>query len=163
MMFAELLFVVDIPGFDDYSISECGIVYCWRSKNFISVFVSDDGYKMVHLYDDIGKDFKKRIHILLAEAYIHNTNNLPIVDHINRNILDNSLSNLRWCNYIQSSQNTSKRKSKTSSRYRGVCLYKKQDSKNDEIFQGTLRLDRQARKFRVSRSLACPPHAADTI
>jgi hypothetical protein len=124
-MFTELLFVVDIPGFDDYSISECGRVYCWSKKNFISVFVNNDGYKRVHIKDNEGKDFNKRLHRPIAETYIPNQNNLPIVDHINHDILDNSLINLRWCNYIQSSQNKSKTKSKTSSKYRGVCWDKR--------------------------------------
>jgi len=39
-----------------------------------------------------------RIHRLLAIQYIPNPDNLPQIDHIDRNKLNNDLSNLRWVN-----------------------------------------------------------------
>ena len=36
------------------------------------------------------------VHRLLAEAFIPNIDNKPTVDHIDRNRLNNDLSNLRW-------------------------------------------------------------------
>ena len=44
-----------------------------------------------------------------------------VIDHINRNVLDNRKSNLRHCLPAQNSQNRNKLKNK-SSRYMGVCL-----------------------------------------
>lgn len=38
------------------------------------------------------------IHRLIAEAFIPNPHNYPMIDHINTNRIDNSISNLRWCN-----------------------------------------------------------------
>jgi hypothetical protein len=52
----------------------------------------------------IRKNFS--IHRLVAKAFIENPNNLPTVDHIDRNKANNSVSNLRWANY--STQNLNK-------------------------------------------------------
>jgi hypothetical protein len=119
----ELIFVVDIPGFKDYGISECGTVYSYRLKRFPVLSVRK-GYSQVNLADNTGKRFKKSVHILIARAYIPNPNRLPFIDHINRDRLDNSLSNLRWCTCQENNQNASKKSSVTSSKYRGVSWNK---------------------------------------
>jgi hypothetical protein len=140
MTFAELLFVVDIPGFDDYGISEDGRVYSWRWKRFVKIGVTK-GYNSVMLVDNQGERFKKEIHRLLAVTYIPNTDNHPIVDHINRDSLDNSISNLRWVTYNQSIYNRSKFSSTTSSKYIGVHWYNR-----DSKWKATVMIDNK-RKY----------------
>jgi len=46
-----------------------------------------------------------RIHRLLAIQYIPNPDNLPEIDHIDRNTLNNDLSNLRWCDRTTNANN----------------------------------------------------------
>jgi len=47
------------------------------------------------------------MHRLVAQAFLKNESNLPIVDHINSHTVDYRIENLRWCSY--SENNTGKR------------------------------------------------------
>lgn len=62
------------------------------------------GYKRVSLCNNgIIKYYS--IHRLVAEAFIPNEENKPTVDHIDRNISNNCVSNLRWATYKEQNAN----------------------------------------------------------
>ena len=86
-----------IPGFEGYyKISEQGEVYSIRQSKFLKPRMSQDGYKRVALCVD-GKRYEHRVARLVAMTYLDNPNNLPQVNHINFNTLDDYFSNLEWC------------------------------------------------------------------
>ena len=61
------------------------------------------GYKRIH---SRGKFYP--VHRLVAEAFLPNPDNKPTVDHINRDKLDNRVSNLRWASWFEQAHNTEK-------------------------------------------------------
>ena len=56
------------------------------------------GYREVGLSKD-GKQKYHLIHKLVAEAFINNPNQLPVVNHIDGCKTNNDISNLEWCTY----------------------------------------------------------------
>tara|TARA_R110000744_G_scaffold326431_1_gene432223 strand:+ start:6694 stop:7170 length:477 start_codon:yes stop_codon:yes gene_type:complete len=57
------------------------------------------------------------IHRLVATLYLPNPNNLPVVDHIDRNPSNNNLSNLRWSSYSGNAINASRHSAKVPYRH----------------------------------------------
>ena len=53
-------------------------------------------YKLVNLWKD-GRYYKKYVHRLIAEAFIPNPDNLPMVNHKDEDGTNNSIDNLEWC------------------------------------------------------------------
>ena len=64
---------------------------------------SNDGYAYVAVNTDKtdGKLKNRRVHVLVAETFINNENNLPFVNHIDGNKLNNSVENLEWVTHKQ--------------------------------------------------------------
>ena len=92
-----------VEGFDDnYVIYEDGSVFNKKRDRFIKSTLAkrkdrsiDKCYYVVSLSNN-GKRYSKKIHRLIAEAFIPNPENLPYVDHIDRNSQNNDIENLRW-------------------------------------------------------------------
>lgn len=57
--------------------------------------VSVRGYPVVQLYG-AGEPERKNIHRLVAEAFISNPDNLPVVRHLDDNKVNNARGNLAW-------------------------------------------------------------------
>lgn len=58
-------------------------------------FDYSDGYKVVKLCKQGEKAYK--VHRLVAEAFIPNPNNLPIINHKDETRTNNCVDNLEWC------------------------------------------------------------------
>ena len=92
-----------IKDFDGYYINKEGQVKSTRSykgtkEKILKGSTNQQGYKTINLIKD-GKVFTKTLHRLLAQTFIENPNNYPCINHIDGNILNNSLDNLEWCTY----------------------------------------------------------------
>lgn len=105
--------VKDYEGF--YKISKNGEIWSCFYNKIMSPQLSEDGYYKIVLSKK-GLQKKCSIHRLLALQYIPNLENKQEVDHIDRNRINNSLSNLRWLNRYE---NMSNRKD-------NLCLLNKQ-------------------------------------
>lgn len=82
-----------IPNFELYSISRDGVVNNGRKD--LKPYLNNSGYLCIDLKQ--GVRTKHLIHRLVAQTYIDNPNNYPIVNHIDGNKLNNHVDNLEWC------------------------------------------------------------------
>ena len=92
-----------IKDFDGYFINVEGQIKSTRSfkgtqEKILKPSKNQQGYITYNLMRG-GKVYEKPLHRLLMETFIPNINNLPCINHIDGNILNNSLDNLEWCTY----------------------------------------------------------------
>ena len=105
--------MVSIIGYENYLITDDGEVWNNETDRMIKPYENENGYYRVGLY----KNNKKKdqfVHRLVAQHYIINEEGKPTIDHINRDIKDNRLENLRWATYVEQAQNRGDFKNNTS-------------------------------------------------
>ena len=78
-----------------YYVSNTGRVKNKYNK-ILHAVVGSSGYEEICLCVNY-KRYYKRVHRLVAQAFLPNPNNYPCINHINGNKLDNNVSNLEWC------------------------------------------------------------------
>ena len=90
----------DIAGFPNYLVSNLGNVKNKHSNKLLKPYLTR-GYPRVSLYDADGKRCCKLVHRLVAQAFIPNPENLPVVNHISGIKTDARVSNLEWVSYSE--------------------------------------------------------------
>lgn len=95
----EELRLVD-DGVCDY-VTPTGKIYCHYKDDYFfekSVFVNKhNGYCYVNFKSNSKKkQIQRRVHILVAIAYIPNVNKYPVVMHLDNNKINNCVNNLKW-------------------------------------------------------------------
>lgn len=93
----------DIVGYEGrYKVSNLGnvksVVFSHKGKEKILSLLNGKDYLLVRLYKN-GSCSMHRVHRLVAEAFIDNPNNYPVVNHKNWDKHDNRVENLEWCTY----------------------------------------------------------------
>ena len=89
-----------IPNYDNYFIYDNGDVLNISTGKILKGSIGENGYK----YYRLSKNNKKNMfyaHRLVAEVFLTNKNNLPIVNHKDGNKLNNNISNLEWTDYSE--------------------------------------------------------------
>ncbi|MDR1199829.1 MAG: HNH endonuclease [Prevotellaceae bacterium] len=84
----------DIKGYEGiYKISSLGNVMNVKTNLIKIPEKTWRGYLRMSL----GAKKRKMVHRIVCEAFISNTHNLPIINHINGIKTDNRVENLEWC------------------------------------------------------------------
>lgn len=81
-----------------YEVSNLGRIKSLKRNKIIKTHISPQGYMCASLrYIGEKKTRTIRIHRAIAQAFIPNPNNYPIINHKDGNKLNNSIDNLEWC------------------------------------------------------------------
>lgn len=124
----------EIPLFEKrYFISKQGrVLFQYKKGEFRErkLVADKDGYMTVNLKDSKGKVFCKKIHRLVAEAFIENVDNSTQVNHINGVKTCNTVENLEWCTISENNTHALEtglraigvKNSNNTTGFYGVCL-----------------------------------------
>jgi hypothetical protein len=117
-----------VPGYPTYSVSNLGnvigpygsVLQTATRKGYYSITCSQNGTTK-----------NMDIHRMVAMAFLPNPENLPTVDHKDRNRLNNDVQNLRWASRSAQAYNRGSRSK----------LYPKGVGKSGDRFKASVRLD----------------------
>lgn len=145
----------DIKGFEGlYQVSNFGEVKSLPRNGTILKprtlvgFIDDLGYHQVVL---TSKKVHKKIHRLVALAFIPNPENKPCVNHKNRIRTDNRVTNLEWCTYKENTTHSfaNGHKAKSKSDHAGSKISELESEIIQECLLNDFKRTDIARYFRI--------------
>lgn len=102
-----------------------------RGGRILKPSLKDDGYYGVVL-QDYGKHLYRRVNRIIAEAFIPNPENKPVVDHKDNNPLNNRADNLQWFTNVENIQKYVREKYDGRYKGRGRILPKRIVARKDD-------------------------------
>lgn len=89
----------------NYLIYDNGDCFNIKTNKFLKGSIKNSGYKMYNLSIN-GKKKDYSVHRLVAQNFIPNPNNYPVVNHIDGNKINNNMSNLEWVTHSENRQHS---------------------------------------------------------
>ena len=112
-----------VNGYANYQVSNIGRVRNVETEKILKQTMTKLGYCQIGLYREGLRKFLY-IHRIVAHAFIENPDNRPCVDHVNHDVSNNTILNLRWVSMSENAMNRTKRQN-VSSKYKGVSFRKR--------------------------------------
>ena len=94
-----------------------------RKGRILKPSINTKGYYYVNLSKN-GKVKNLRVHRLVANAFLKNEYNLPIINHIDGNKLNNNILNLEFCNYSHNLKEAYRIGLRKKQKYFGINIFK---------------------------------------
>ena len=95
---------IDLYGSTRYEVSNTGQIRNKETNKVLKNKSNTSGYQQVLLYKFPNR-YNRCVHRLVAEAFIPNPNNYTMLDHIDRDVTNCNVSNLRWCSRSDNNKN----------------------------------------------------------
>ncbi len=141
-----------------YEVSTDGNIRNFRNKKQLKPQRSGNGYFKVNLCKN-GYVRHLWVHRLVAEAFLSNEDNLPVVDHVDGNKINNRADNLEWCSQKENSVRawnngfTPQPPIRSGEKHQNHVLTEYQVSEIRELYNAGLHSQRElAKRFSVSQT-----------
>lgn len=96
--------IITIEGENtNYLISDDGRLFNKKTNKFLKGSINSTGYRVYQLTVN-GKYYNFLCHRLVAEYFLPNQENYPVVHHIDGNKLNNKVENLKWVSFSDNLQ-----------------------------------------------------------
>tara|TARA_R110001592_G_scaffold356948_1_gene659509 strand:- start:740 stop:1225 length:486 start_codon:yes stop_codon:yes gene_type:complete len=134
----------DININTDYQISTYGRIYNKKTTNYLKICYNTNSHSGQTAIRVNGIMKTVYPHRLVAEYFISNDNNFNEVDHIDRNVRNNNITNLRWADRYLQNQNRNNNKNNKSG-HRCIAYHKRaklwcvKKSVNDKTYKKTFK------------------------
>ena len=130
----------NINNFEGYQVSNFGRIKNIRNLTILKPAMTYNGYEIVCLSKK-SKTKKFRVNRLVAEAFIPNPSNYPIVNHKDGNKLNNNVNNLEWCTHSYNLIEAYRLKLRTS-RIKSKKVKQMQNNKTIKIWNSTSEIEK---------------------
>ena len=105
-----------LKNYPNYLIDRNGNIYSVQTNKLLKPQLNSSGYYQLGLSNE-NRVIMNRIHRLVAEQFIPNPRNYPVVNHIDGNKQNNNVDNLEWCSPMYNAQTENTLRSPTQIKY----------------------------------------------